>query len=200
MDKITVVDKYIGEILQLLDTTCGLLRDLKNETGAYKQEFNEICDYMIKLWDLREKIYDRNPQMEQFELYKENMQDKQMVNRLNEILSNVNKQYKQQNFQTAYELSKQLLNEAQYGHFKRIAEAMLFLCQMKLNKSFDHSMNKKEINIIELEKLYQSARQAENKQDFVLAKKLYEELTRIATFSQYELSGQAGIYRCINEN
>ena len=77
---------------------------------------------------------------------------------------------------------------------------MLFLCQMQLNKSFDDSMNKTEINIIELEKLYQSAQQAENRQDFVLAKKLYEQLTRIATFSQYELRGQAGIYRCINAN
>ena len=127
MDKITVIDKYIGEILQLLDTTGGLLRDLKQETGEYQQEFNEICGYIIKLWDLREKIYDRNPQMEQFELYKENIQDEQRVNRLNEILSNVNKQYKQQNFQTAYELSQQLLNEAQYGHFKRIAEAIPLL-------------------------------------------------------------------------
>lgn len=200
MDKITVIDKYIGEILQLLDTTGGLLRDLKQETGEYQQEFNEICGYIIKLWDLRERIYDKNPQMEQFELYKENIQDKQRVDKLNKMLSDVNKQYKQQNFQAAYELSQQLLNEAQYGHFKRIAEAMLFLCQMQLNKSFDDSMNKTEINIIELEKLYQSAQQAENRQDFVLAKKLYEQLTRIATFSQYELRGQAGIYRCINAN
>ena len=89
MDKITVIDKYIGEILQLLDTTGGLLRDLKQETGEYQQEFNEICGYIIKLWDLRERIYDKNPQMEQFELHKENIQDKQRVDKLM-LINNIN--------------------------------------------------------------------------------------------------------------
>ncbi|MBR0128200.1 MAG: hypothetical protein IJM09_00115, partial [Neisseriaceae bacterium] len=100
-------------------------------------------------------------------------------------------------YQAAYDLSLQLLQKAEYGFFKKKAEAWLWRCHMQINQIMDRSLDKGQVNIEELEELYQFELNAENKQDFVLAQKLYEQLTRISTFSQYELKGQAGMYRCL---
>lgn len=197
METIVIIDEYIGEVLGLLDTTGATLRDLKNETGEYKEELREVCDYILKLWDLREKLYEKNPQMPQFELHKESIENKQRVSELLEIENDIAEQYHQKNFQAAYDLSLQLLQKAEYGFFKKKAEAWLWRCHMQINQIMDRSLDKGQVNIEELEELYQFALNAENKQDFVLAQKLYEQLTRISTFSQYELKGQAGMYRCL---
>ena len=135
--------------------------------------------------------------MRQFALHKESMENKQRVDELLQFEDLFYQAYyEKQDFQVAYKIALQLLNKAQYGFFKQKAEAYLFCCQREINQIADRSLYKRNIEIEELEELYQSALNAENKQDFLLAKTLYEELTRISTFSQYELKGQAGMYRC----
>lgn len=196
MQKIEVIDEYIGEILELFNTTLILFNDLKKETGDYREEVKEISTYLLNLWDLREKLYKQNPNMPQFELHQETIENQQRVDELLRMEDDILTQYHQNNFQVAYALSLQLLQQAEYGFFKRKAEAYLFCCLMQLNQSLDQSFNKRNIGIEELEELYQSALNAEYKHNFVLAEQLYEQLTRVSTFSQYELKGQAGMYRC----
>lgn len=196
MQKIEVIDEYIGEILGLLDTTLLLFSKLKKENSEYNQYSIEISRFLLKLWDLRENLYNKNPQMRQFALHKESMENQQRVDELLQFEDLIYNAYDKQDFQVAYQIALQLLNKAQYGFFKQKAEAHLFCCQREINQITDRSLYKRNIEIEELEELYQSALNAENKQDFLLAKTLYEELTRISTFSQYELKGQAGMYRC----
>lgn len=196
MQKVEILDQYIGEILELLDTTGALLRDLKEETGEYQQELKDICYDIVQLWALREKLYEKNPQMPQFELHQESSIDQQRVKELLDDEDAILQQYRQQHFQAAYEMALQWAEKAQYGFFKQKAEAMLFLCQMQLNHSLDKSLNKSDVDIEELETLYQTALEAEHQQDFLSAVKCYEQLSQISRFSQYELKGQAGMYRC----
>ncbi|MBQ9683737.1 MAG: hypothetical protein IJV35_10785 [Neisseriaceae bacterium] len=196
MQKIKIIDEYIGEILELFNTTLILFNDLKKETGDYREEVKEISTYLLNLWDLREKLYEQNPNMPQFELHQETIENQQRVDELLRMEDDILTQYHQNNFQVAYALSLQLLQQAEYGFFKRKAEAYLFCCLMQLNQSLGQSFNKRNIGIEELEELYQSALNAEYKHNFVLAEQLYEQLTRVSTFSQYELKGQAGMYRC----
>ncbi|MBQ9618884.1 MAG: hypothetical protein IJR44_00145, partial [Neisseriaceae bacterium] len=130
-----------------------------------------------------------------FALHQESQENIQRVNQLQKIASAISKEYQHKRFQAASELAEELLEKAEHGFFKELAQSWLFRCKAHQEQSFDLTLSKYEVPVEDLENLYQSAQEIEKQKNFALAKTHYEQLVRISKFSQYEMKGQAGIYR-----
>ena len=187
-------DLKLDEILYLINQAISELRVL--ETNLDEEQFRRLGGRIIyELWEFRDKIHQSLPYLTP-NLGAEMDNDMARYEKLKAINSKACDLLENNELEKAQTAFEELWQKAEYGYFQFIAEVNLYECQQRIQNNFDEFNFKFHQNFDNLNKIYQQAYQLEQEKDFQAALNIYQQLAKISKYQQFELLGQAGIYRC----
>ncbi|MBP3194665.1 MAG: hypothetical protein J6M05_03260 [Cardiobacteriaceae bacterium] len=190
--KLKNCDIYLGEILELLTEVLAEIKENKDD-GIYKDLFSALSREMLNFWEIREKIYQVEPQIKR-DFLLEMEEDKERFDELNRELQQALSLYREGDFPRAKEAFNQVLSKAQSGYFANICKAKIYDCDKQINKSFKQATDKYSLNVEFLDNLHQRA--VKLKQDGMNkeAEDLFLELATLSRFSYFEIISKANLF------
>ncbi|MBR1375037.1 MAG: hypothetical protein IJ566_03040 [Cardiobacteriaceae bacterium] len=190
--KLKNCDIYLGEILELLNEVLVEIKENKEE-GIYKDLFSALSREMLNFWDIREKIYQAEPDIKR-DFLLEIEEDKERFESLNNQLQQALSLYQEDNFQAAKEAFNQVLNKAKSGYFVNICKAKIYDCDEQINKSFNQATDKYSIDVNFLENLYERALKLKEDGENKKAEELFLQLATLTRFSYFEILAKANLF------
>lgn len=126
-----IIDLMIGEALEQLSQAATIIKRL--ETGDADRLLFKIGKVLSELWDIREDIYKNYPQLKS-EILVECEKDEKKYYQLIAIQTDAYKFEEAGDWDNAFKLYKELLDNSNIGFFQKIAEAGLYRQIQKMNK------------------------------------------------------------------
>lgn len=128
MSRLRELDVILGEALEYANDSARVIREC-SEIDT-KKNLYRVGHAINSLWEIREQIYAVNPELKQ-DFVSEFERDENRYDAMSELYSSAWQAEESGQFGEAERLYKELLQQSNYGHFRRLAEAGLYRVGVK---------------------------------------------------------------------